>query len=146
MIYGKDFLTLAETWITGATEAEWRSAVSRAYYGAFHEARRLFRDLGFRVPRSDQAHAYLWLRLSNCGAAPVILAGSDLNTLRGERNRADYDVDQTIDHGHALLQVQAGRRIIQTLDAAALEPTRSLISDAIKVYERDVLNQVTWQP
>lgn len=67
MIRAKEFLTLAETWVEGATEAEWRSAVSRAYYAAFHEARVLLRGLGFRVPRGDQAHAYLWLRLSNCG-------------------------------------------------------------------------------
>src|SRR5712692_3941849 len=74
MITGLDFLTLAETWIQGTTEAEWRSAVSRAYYAAFHEARQLVRDLGFVVPRADQAHAYLWLRLSNCGDPQVRLA------------------------------------------------------------------------
>ena len=59
MIDGRDYLTLAKTWITGASEAEWRSAVSRAYYAAFHEARDLLRNLGFAVPRGDQAHAYL---------------------------------------------------------------------------------------
>jgi uncharacterized protein (UPF0332 family) len=59
MIAGKDFLILAELWITGTSEAEWRSAVSRAYYAAFHVARQLLRTLGFLVPRGDQAHAYL---------------------------------------------------------------------------------------
>jgi uncharacterized protein (UPF0332 family) len=117
MIEGKDFLALADAWIQEATEAEWRSAVSRAYYAAFHEARRLFRDLRFRVPRGDQAHAYLWLRLSNCGDPQVRLAGSDLNTLRRERNRADYDLEQTLGHSDALLQVGSARRIIQILDA-----------------------------
>jgi hypothetical protein len=32
MIAGHDLLTLAELWITEASEAEWRSAVSRARY------------------------------------------------------------------------------------------------------------------
>jgi hypothetical protein len=64
MIRGTDFLRLAENWITGGGEADWRSAVSRAYYAAFHEARHLLRELGFPAPRGDQAHAYLWLRLS----------------------------------------------------------------------------------
>jgi uncharacterized protein (UPF0332 family) len=146
MIAGKDFLTLAEIWITGAGEAEWRSAVSRAYYAAFHEARQLLRGLGFAVPRGDQAHAYLWLRLSNCGEPQLQLAGNELNRLRRERNRADYDVDQTVAHADALLQVQAARRIIQTLDTAKAEPARTQITDAMKIYERDVLRNVTWQP
>src|SRR5947209_134068 len=71
MISGPDFVSLAEAWVAGRSEAEWRSAVSRAYYGAFHQARRLLRSLGFTVPRADRAHAYLWMRLSNCGEASV---------------------------------------------------------------------------
>jgi uncharacterized protein (UPF0332 family) len=146
MITGEDFLALAEVWVTGTTEAEWRSAVSRAYYAAFHRARRLLRDLGFLVPRADQAHAYLWLRLSNCGDSQVEMAGSDLNTLRRDRNRADYDVEQTLDQHDARVQVQAARIIIQTLDGASTDPLRSQITDAMKIYERDVLRNVTWQP
>jgi uncharacterized protein (UPF0332 family) len=43
----RDFLSLATRLATGATEADWRTAVSRAYYAAFHVARRLFADLNF---------------------------------------------------------------------------------------------------
>jgi hypothetical protein len=98
------------------------------------------------VPRGDQAHAYLWLRLSNCGDPQVQLAGSDLNALRRDRNRADYDVDQTLIQPDALQQVQTARRIIQVLDTAGGEPTRTQITDTMKIYERDVLQDVTWQP
>ena len=45
----RDFLTLANSLAAGTTEAAWRSAVSRAYYAAFHSTRMLHRDLGFRV-------------------------------------------------------------------------------------------------
>jgi len=146
MIEGKDFLALAESWVQGVTEAEWRSAVSRAYYGAFHQARDIFRGLGFVVPRADQAHAYLWLRLSNCGHAQIRVAGSDLNTLRRERNRADYDVDRTLGHNDAILQVRAARQIAQLLDLVTAEPIRTQVLDGIRAYERDVLKQQTWQP
>ena len=146
MISGQDFLKLAETWITGSTEAEWRSAVSRAYYAAFHVARKLLRDLGFQVPRGDRAHAYLWLRLSNCGDSGVRRAGSDLNSLRGDRNRADYDVEQTLAHADALLQVGAAAKIIQILDSVNAEPLRTTVRDAMRAYERDVLHEVTWRP
>jgi uncharacterized protein (UPF0332 family) len=43
---GRDFLPLAKQLTGSTTEAEWPCAVSRAYYGAFHVARRLLFDLG----------------------------------------------------------------------------------------------------
>src|SRR5207244_3604565 len=78
----RDYLTLAATLANGPTEAEWRSAVSRAYYAAFHVGCELLRDLGFIVPRADRAHAYLWLRLANSAHRDVNDAGFDLKHLR----------------------------------------------------------------
>src|SRR5207244_2339025 len=72
---GRDFLKVAEDLAVGDSEAEWRSAISRAYYGAFHVARTLLLQGGFDAPVGDQAHAYLWLRLSNCGHPDVAEAG-----------------------------------------------------------------------
>lgn len=48
-------------------EVSWRSAVSRANYGAFHVARELLASGGFRPPEDQRLHASLWLRLSNAG-------------------------------------------------------------------------------
>ena len=59
------FLEVADELATGIHEGFWRSAVSRAYYGAFHAARQLLVTCGFEVPRVDRAHAYLSMRLSN---------------------------------------------------------------------------------
>jgi uncharacterized protein (UPF0332 family) len=87
----RDFLVVASQLGGGATEAEWRSAVSRAYYAAFHVARRLLFDLKFTIPRADRAHQYLVFRLSNSGEPAIEQAGRDLDTLRRLRNRADYD-------------------------------------------------------
>lgn len=36
--------------------------------------------------------------------------------------------------------------ISRILDAAWSEPTRTSITDTMKVYERDVLKDVTWHP
>ena len=69
-----------------------------------------------------------------------------MNALRGHRNRADYDLERPYARYTAALQVQAARQIIQTLDAAVQDPTRTQITDAMKVYERDILQEVTWQP
>jgi len=139
------FLTLANNLLTEPTEAGWRSAVSRAYYAAFHVARLLLRDLGFRTPRADQAHAYLWLRLSNCGDPAIQVAGHRLRDLRSERNRADYDLDVPLLQAAAVVQVRIAEQLIQFLDDARVEPTRTQITDAMRIYERTVLRVVTWQ-
>jgi len=142
----RDFLTLAQRDVAGSTEAEWRTGVSRAYYAVFHVARQLFRDLGFVVPRAEQAHRYLWLRLSNCGDNGGEQAGQDLDILRRDRNRADYDVDQVFRQDEAMRSSVRAEQLLQTLDTLRLQPTRTQITDAMKVYERDVLKDVTWRP
>jgi uncharacterized protein (UPF0332 family) len=142
----RNFLITADQLARGATEADWRSAVSRAYYAAFHVARQLFTTFGFTVPRADRAHSYLWLRLCNCGDAAVRRAGADLDVLRRLRNHADYDVDRPLLQATALTQVQNARQVIQVLDAAAQDPLKTQITDTMKIYERDVLKDVTWHP
>jgi uncharacterized protein (UPF0332 family) len=141
---GRDFLPLAENWARGGQEAEWRSAVSRAYYAAFHVARSLLRQCQFRVPRADQAHAYLAMRLSNAQHPDVEVAGRSLGALRQVRNRADYDVDRPFPQATAIAEVQIAKDVVQILEAAALDPVKTQITDAMKSYERDVLQNVTW--
>jgi uncharacterized protein (UPF0332 family) len=142
----RDFLTLAQSLVGQPTEVAWRTAVSRAYYGAFHVARRLLEDLRFGVPHADRAHGYLWLRLSNCGDPTVQRAGADLNRLRRLRNEADYDLGRPLTQASARSQVQTAAAVVNTLDAARTEPTRTRITDEMKRYERDVLHDITWHP
>jgi uncharacterized protein (UPF0332 family) len=141
----RDFLGVANSLLAGSTEAAWRSAVSRSYYAVFHATRVLFRDLGFQTPRADQAHAYLWLRLSNCGDAHLQIAGQRLKDLRGERNRADYDIDVVMLRANAATHVREADQLILLLDAGRVEPVRTQIRSAMRTYERTVLGVVTWQ-
>lgn len=143
---GSDFLPLAHQLAAASSEPEWRTAISRAYYAAFHIARQLLEELGFRVPWADRAHAYLTMRLNNCGDAQVQRAASELHSLRSLRNQADYDLQRPIRQSVAVAQAQISQQIIQTLILAKQEPARTSITDAMRVYERDVLRDVTWQP
>ena len=141
------FLDVADELSMGSREADWRSATSRAYYAAFHKARRLLRHNGFAVPRGEQAHAYLWLRLDNSRHPDVVEAGHALNDLRRARNAADYDVEVAADQATAIDHVGVAADIIRLLDDLAKEATiLARVVDAIKVYERDVLREVTWHP
>lgn len=48
-----DFISLAIRLSNNPREADLRTAVSRAYYGAFHLARRLLRDCGVQFSGKD---------------------------------------------------------------------------------------------
>jgi uncharacterized protein (UPF0332 family) len=141
----RDFLNLANDLTIGSSEAEWRTAVSRAYYAAFHVARKLLTQCGFAVPQAEQAHGYLWLQLCNAGHVDLAKAGRDLGRLRSYRNLADYDIDQPFDSQVGSRCVLLGDAIVQSFDDAARLPTvLARIIAAIRDYERDVLKQITW--
>jgi uncharacterized protein (UPF0332 family) len=141
---GRDFLPLARRLAGGSDEAEWRTAVSRAYYAAVHVARDLLTGLGFRVPRADRAHDYLYRRLNNSGLATVQFAADRLLELRRLRNWVDYDVGRSYPRAAAISDAVTADRIIQTLDALT-SAERTQITDAMKDYERQV-GDVTWHP
>jgi hypothetical protein len=86
------------------------------------------------------------LRLHNCGNSIVQQAGADLQALRRQRNRADYDFQFRLLSTAAAPQARLADDIIRTLDSAVVEPVRSQITDTMKIYERDVLQHVTWHP
>lgn len=144
MITPVDLLDLARELSRRTTERCWRAAVSRAYYSAFHAARNLLDGLRFRVPRADQAHHYLYLRLSNSGDPATESAGQDLGKLRTERNHADYDIHLNRRQLWAFTQVQVAERILRVLEAASLPPLRDAITRAMRDYERNVLKDVTY--
>ena len=101
----RKFLTLAQQLVVQAGEEDWRSAVSRAYYSAFHVVRVFMEGLGFTIPQADRAHGYLWLRLHNCGAPSMEQEGASLQSLRHHRNLAHYDLNR------AYLQSDAQRQV-----------------------------------
>lgn len=144
MIRGEDFLKFAERAANGPAETDWRTAVSRAYYAAFHEARDFLTALGFQTPRADMAHAFLWRRLQNGGHVRLALAGSRLNQLRGERNQADYDLHRDLARDDAAAAAKSAAMIIDTLHGLTAHE-RLLITDTIKTYERDILREPTWR-
>jgi uncharacterized protein (UPF0332 family) len=142
---GRNFLVVATQLAAGGTEAEWRSAISRAYYAAFHVGRELLENLGFTVPHADRAHIYVSRRLANCGHARIQHCGSSLNALRGVRNQADYDLHRPVTAHIGALHVQVAQQIVQSLQDALKEPLRSQVTIAMSTYERDVLKEQTWK-
>ena len=142
----REYLTFAATIAGGEDEAEWRSAVSRAYYAVFHVSCDWLRGLGFQVLRADRAHAYLWRRLSNSGDTAIMNVGRSLNELRGRRNEADYDPHRAVYKSDAENAVRLAEELVHSLDVDLDGPHRARIVDTIRNYERDILKEDTWRP
>ena len=142
----RDFLDVADELVMGPHESHWRSAVSRAYYAVFHVAATLLEQCGFAVPPADRAHAYLWMRLSKSIHPDVVEAGRRLDDLRRARNQADYGLRRPYAHAEAVGFVQRAADILRILEDAATMPTvLAQITQAMRDYERDVLQDVTWR-
>lgn len=99
MIRGGDYIHLASKWslLNRAGEPTWRSAISRAYYGAFHCAQEfLFEDLGITELKSGKTgskHFMVQQLLKYTDQPVAIEAAHRLEALREHRNSADYDLD-----------------------------------------------------
>lgn len=86
------FLELARRLATENDEASQRSAISRAYYAAFHEAKRYIKGTKPHVPfpRDGRAHETAWQTLKD-GIREERGLGVRLERLKKQRTTADYD-------------------------------------------------------
>ena len=117
------FITLASELASGTTEAHYRSAISRAYYGVFHTARRLLLDMGIRLPKGEQIHMKAAFCLHDCGVPLATEAAVELEALRTERNRADYELDGRVtSRTMAESQILTARKVLAKLQQFSSGP------------------------
>lgn len=77
----------------GESEARYRSAASRAYYGAFHLVCGFLKQKsGLAVLKNHHGHRQAYLNLLTTARPEAIEAARLLDDLRSDRNRADYDL------------------------------------------------------
>jgi uncharacterized protein (UPF0332 family) len=138
---GSDFITLAgKLAVTPTDEAAHRTAISRAYYGAFHVARSFLLKLGFRPVANASVHAFIRQYLGASGHPEAYFASSELSYLQAARNRADYDLEDTrmASRDFAMKCVEQAHRIVAALDACRRDDARDSIREAITNYEQRV--------
>src|SRR6516162_4102152 len=61
---GRAFLTVAEELVRGSSEAHWRAAAGRAYYGLLLEGLATLDDWGILNSTRQSVHAFVRLRLT----------------------------------------------------------------------------------
>lgn len=100
---GDDLIFLASNLVVnsalGNAESRYRSAISRAYYGAFHLSMAFLKELNerdelsginLRVPENHEAHERVYRILFASNVPELIEVARHLNDLRSDRNKADY--------------------------------------------------------
>lgn len=134
---GDDFVVCAERLARSSAEADLRSAVSRAYFGAFHAARSLLQESGVRLPKTEQVHVKVGFCLQDCGEANAGRAGQQLEVLRLER-RADYDLDDDrfTDGRKAQSEVARARDILGALEQCRSTPAAAEFKTKVRVQAK----------
>jgi uncharacterized protein (UPF0332 family) len=141
MMRGQDFLELAVRLANGASEAEYRTAVSRAYYGAFHAARDLVEDTGVELPATAEAHRKVQLCLAESGDAIGKHAGDELGVLRNRRNSADYDLHSPGpgEKNFAVAQIARAQRLVAAIASCRTAPAWPQFRAKVRTYAAQVL-------
>lgn len=106
------FLEVAERMAAPTDEANGRTAISRAYYGAFL----LARDMADIKDMTARAHAETRRHYAECGEKEV---AEDLQSLRTARNLADYRTDLRVTHLVCDEAVKTSRRVRSALKRIA---------------------------
>lgn len=87
-----NYLEVADALLRADNEGSWRSATSRSYYGVFGRLREILETKrGAPFPRRKNIHMAVISALKTDTRPAVIRLGQNLDRLRRERNRADYD-------------------------------------------------------
>ena len=138
---GKEFVVLAKKLAEEIGPAECRSAVSRAYYGAFHAALAILARTGILLPPGPEAHQKVRFCLLQSGAIPGTEAGEKLESLRRDRNLADYDLRQSRSEAShfAQRQVQVALEILNCMEICGAEPAWSQFRTNVRAYATKVL-------
>ena len=123
---GRDFIDTAVRLSTGNTEADYRTAISRAYYGLFIECRDALLRWGFVfAPRNS--HREVQRHLTFPKNTDVNDIGDLLTFLSARRNSSDYDTTNPRHPQTSAAAADAAARSangVALLDALDSDPAR----------------------
>jgi len=124
----------------GAFPAEFRSAISRAYYAAFHFGLDSLKKMGFPIAQNQDSHQAVYRHLNNSRDGELVKAASMMNDLRTRRNHADYELDRTDveKQKNAKMLVRQSARLIEIIEKRCNSESRPQIIEAIQDWKSRV--------
>lgn len=124
---GRMFLHVARDCVVHGTEQHWRGAAIHAYYALFLECRDLLFQWGLRLPRRDNVHAWVRLRLTYSRENDLKQIGFRLDELVRLRNDASYDMRilaEFADNTRAVNVITDATAAIALIDQIDSDPSR----------------------
>jgi len=124
---GRAFLQSARALLAAPSEANWRSAVGRAYYALLHEARAALERWGFPGPAHGNVHTFVKPRFVFSSQPDAKNVGIILDRLSAWRNQADYRLAASASFASDALARQAlalAESAIDLLDQIEADPAR----------------------
>lgn len=121
------------------TPEGYRSAISRAYYAAFHVACQFLATIDISVRRDASGHTDAYQYLSNSKDAEMERAGNSLDDLRTKRNQADYrmsEVGVEKEKTATALVNQASEIIVAVGECRRERQRMDAVKTAIKAWQR----------
>ena len=136
----RDFRTLAVVLVKPGAPANNRTAIGRAYYAAFNVALNHLRAEGFQIKQNNSAHEEVTRHLAWSNDADVQRAGSQIQDLRGKRNKADYKLTdpETDSDTAATFWVGKAHDCITMLDGAFQGTNKATIVQDIKAKRKSI--------
>ena len=124
----------------GAYPAEFRTAISRAYYAVFHFGLNFLSEMGFNIVQNQHAHEEVYRHFNNSGDTDLTKAASKINDLRTRRNHADYELNRldVEKKENAKMFVQLAERLIETMDKCCNGTNRSQIIKSIQDWKNSI--------
>jgi len=114
MLDWNGFFALAENLALSDDIGALRSAISRAYYAAYHVASLLLELEGVELPATGEAHHKVWASLKAQGRVRRMI-GEDGFKLHGLRKRADYATEFDGLSQDATTAINTARRTLNKL-------------------------------
>jgi uncharacterized protein (UPF0332 family) len=122
---------------TNSGTADYRTAISRAYYAAFHHAGEFLTDLGVKPSSGQGAHGGIPHALNASQDKEIEKSGSVLASLYTQRRKADYFLNDPYpeDGDNAKDAVSDCAKILINLDNCISDPTRkALVRTALRTW------------
>ena len=128
--------TAAQLATHGTRPADFRSAISRAYYATYHTAFELLEAMGFTPTQGGDAHRDVRDHLSNSGVDELAQLAGAIASLHGRRISADYRLGDLSVEKRTVAQaaVERADKIMYNLVKHCNGPERSQITCAISKW------------
>lgn len=137
-MHWSEFQDAANRLAQGATEGDWRSAMSRSYYALFHYFREFLLAHGLNVGQGGESHFNLYSGLMNCGFPSVQAIASQLDRLRGLRVWADYNLRRRVGQAVAQSNVQLAQQVLADFQALLPAVQGPQIADGVRRYLQSI--------